>query len=70
MRKKIIAGNWKMNITKIAAQTLLNEIAMQYNSYDLTAQKIVKVIKKNIVDESHEEEEVLILEKSRGQLSN
>lgn len=43
MRKKIIAGNWKMNITKIAAQTLLNEIAMQYNSYDLTAQKIVAV---------------------------
>ncbi len=42
-RKKIIAGNWKMNATKDEAVTLVNGIIANYSDYNLSATKIVVV---------------------------
>ncbi|HMV14701.1 MAG TPA: triose-phosphate isomerase [Chitinophagales bacterium] len=41
MRKKIIAGNWKMNAVKEEAIALLNGIVEQYNTYNLSPNKSV-----------------------------
>lgn len=41
MRKKIVAGNWKMNATKQEAEALLNEIVSQCATYQLSEHKIV-----------------------------
>ncbi len=43
MRKKIIAGNWKMNADKDEALTLVNGILAQYDDYNLSDTKIVVV---------------------------
>ncbi|HRH57615.1 MAG TPA: triose-phosphate isomerase [Chitinophagales bacterium] len=42
-RKKIIAGNWKMNATKNEAVALVNAIIANYNDYNLSENKIVVV---------------------------
>lgn len=42
-RKKIIAGNWKMNATKNEAVALVNAIITNYNDYNLSENKIVVV---------------------------
>ncbi len=43
MRKKIIAGNWKMNADKDEAVALVNGILAQYDDYNLSDTKIVVV---------------------------
>jgi len=43
MRKKIIAGNWKMNATKVEAVALLNGITEKYNEFNLSENKLVVV---------------------------
>ena len=43
MRKKIIAGNWKMNADKDEALALVNGILAQYDDYNLSDTKIVVV---------------------------
>jgi len=43
LRKKIIAGNWKMNATKEEAVALLNGITECYEEYHLSEQKNVMV---------------------------
>jgi triosephosphate isomerase len=43
MRKKIIAGNWKMNATKEEAVTIINGITVQYNDFKLSESKLVVV---------------------------
>lgn len=43
MRKKIIAGNWKMNATKEEAVTIINGITAQYNDFKLSESKLVVV---------------------------
>jgi triosephosphate isomerase len=43
MRKKIIAGNWKMNATKDEAVALLNGITEKYNEFNLSENKEVIV---------------------------
>lgn len=43
MRKKIIAGNWKMNADKDEAVALVNGILSQYDDYKLSDTKIVVV---------------------------
>ena len=42
-RKKIIAGNWKMNAVKDEAVALLNGITEQYNDFNLSENKIVVI---------------------------
>ncbi len=42
-RKKIIAGNWKMNATKDEAVSLVNTILDKYDEYNLSDNKIVIV---------------------------
>lgn len=41
MRKKIIAGNWKMNATKTEAVDLVNGLLEKYNEYNTSENKIV-----------------------------
>lgn len=43
MRKKIIAGNWKMNTTYEEAIALVNDIAIQENQLHLSENKIVVI---------------------------
>ncbi|MBK6274631.1 MAG: triose-phosphate isomerase [Chitinophagales bacterium] len=43
MRKKIIAGNWKMNATKDEAVTIVNGLIANYSDYGLSENKIVVV---------------------------
>lgn len=43
MRKKIIAGNWKMNAVKSEAVALINGLLDNYDSYELTAEKEVVI---------------------------
>ena len=43
IRKKIIAGNWKMNADKNEAVALVNGILANYNDYNLSEYKIVVV---------------------------
>ena len=43
MRKKIIAGNWKMNATKEEAVTLVNGILANYSGYNLSENKVAVV---------------------------
>lgn len=42
-RKKIIAGNWKMNATKDEAVVLVNGIIERYDDYNLSSTKIVVI---------------------------
>jgi triosephosphate isomerase len=42
-RKKIIAGNWKMNATKEEAVTLVNGILANYSDYNLSENKVAVV---------------------------
>ncbi len=44
MRQKIVAGNWKMNLTKEEAQSLTSEIVGMSNDELATNQKQVKLI--------------------------
>jgi triosephosphate isomerase len=41
MRKKIIAGNWKMNTVKLEAFSLLETILNRYEEFQLSDQKLV-----------------------------
>jgi len=41
MRKKIIAGNWKMNMLKQEAENLIQGILNAYNLYQLSDKKEV-----------------------------
>jgi triosephosphate isomerase len=43
MRKKIIAGNWKMNATKDEAVTIVNGLIANYSDYGLSENKVVVV---------------------------
>ena len=43
MRKKIIAGNWKMNTNKSEAFALLENILQAYEDFDLSDKKIVVI---------------------------
>ena len=43
MRKKIIAGNWKMNATKDEAVTIVNGLIANYSDFGLSENKIVVV---------------------------
>ena len=43
MRKKIIAGNWKMNAVKIEAIALVNGITERYNDFNLSENKLVVI---------------------------
>ena len=43
MRRKIIAGNWKMNAVKGEAVALINGLLDNYDSYKLTAEKEVVI---------------------------
>jgi triosephosphate isomerase (TIM) len=43
MRKKIIAGNWKMNADKSEAVALINGILDQYEEFNLSARKEVVI---------------------------
>lgn len=43
MRKKIIAGNWKMNATKEEAVVLVNGIIANYSDYNLSENKVAVV---------------------------
>lgn len=42
-RKKIIAGNWKMNATKLEAVALINGITEKYNEFNLSENKLVVI---------------------------
>ena len=42
-RKKIIAGNWKMNATKTEAVALVNGILEKYNEFNLSENKLVVI---------------------------
>ncbi len=43
MRKKIIAGNWKMNATKDEAVAIVNGLIANYSDYALSENKVVVV---------------------------
>ncbi len=43
MRKKIIAGNWKMNANKDEAVALVNSIIANYSDYNLSENKVAVV---------------------------
>ena len=43
MRKKIIAGNWKMNATKDEAVAIINGLIANYSDYALSENKVVVI---------------------------